>query len=109
MAETKVKKNKKEEKALEKPVSKYTSVLGNPRITEKANLLSALNIHVFEVPESANKTEIIKAVKDLHKVTPIKVNIAKNPSKKVFFKGRKGAVGGVKKAYIYLKKGDKLQ
>ena len=89
--------------------SKYASVLGIPRVTEKANLLSANNVHVFEIPESSNKSEIIKAMKDIHKVTPLRVNIAKNPPKKVFLRGRTGVVGGVKKAYIYLKKGDKMQ
>jgi ribosomal protein L23 len=49
------------------------------------------------------------AIKAYYKVVPIKINVVRNPTKKVFIRGKKGIKAGVKKAYVYLKKGDKLE
>lgn len=89
--------------------AKYANVLLRPRITEKANLISEKNVHTFEIEGSSTKRDVINAVKAFYKVTPIKVAVAKNPSKEVFLRGKKGRKNGVKKAYVYLKKGDKLE
>jgi ribosomal protein L23 len=48
-------------------------------------------------------------MKAFYNVTPIKIAIAKTPSKAVFVRGRKGVKNGVKKAYVSLKKGDKIE
>jgi len=89
--------------------AKYAHVLIRPRITEKANIVSAdLNVHAFEITPSATKTEVANAVKAFYKVSPLKINIVKNPSKTVFVRGKK-VKAGVKKAYVYLKKGDKIE
>ena len=69
----------------------------------------ALGVYTFEVTDKANKKNIAKAVKELYKVTPVKVNITKLPSKKVFSRGKVGRKSGVKKAIVYLKKGDKIE
>lgn len=89
--------------------AKYSNTLIRPRITEKANFASVNNVHTFEIESSATKTDVSNAVKAYYKVTPIKVRIAKNPSKSVFVRGKVGRKQGVKKAYVYLKKGDKLE
>ena len=89
--------------------SKYAGILIRGRVTEKASLLQSQNVHVFEVAEGAGKKEIGKAVKDIHKVTPQRINIVRNPAKTIFMKGRKGLSGGVKKAYVFLKTGDKIE
>lgn len=89
--------------------AKYADILLRPRITEKASFLVEANVHAFEVISTATKKQIAEAVKAFYKVIPIKVNIVKNPAKKVFIKGKKGVKSGVKKAYVYLKKGDKLE
>ena len=89
--------------------AKYANVLLRPRITEKANVIADKNVHTFEVSESSTKKDVLSAVKAFYNVTPIKVAIAKNPSKKVFLRGKKGLKAGVKKAYVYLNKGDKLE
>lgn len=91
------------------PKAKYADTLLRPRITEKANLLADSNIHTFEVKESATKKEVIEAIKAYYKVTPIKVRMVRNPSKIVFIRGKKGKKPGVKKAYVYLKNGDKIE
>jgi large subunit ribosomal protein L23 len=89
--------------------AKYADIMLRPRITEKANFAAEKNVHTFEVAKSATKKQIAEAVKVFYKVTPVKINIVKNPAKKVFVRGRKGEKAGVKKAYVYLKKGDKIE
>lgn len=85
-------------------------VIKRPRITEKAAYSSELsNAYVFEIDANANKANVATAIKDLYNVTPIKVNIVKLPAKKVLSKGKRGKTSRVKKAYVYLKKGDKIE
>ncbi len=88
------------------------SILKNPRITEKAAILSGVNAYTFDVANDATKSEIIKAVKTLYKVTPTAVRTLKVPSAPKAPKGRRGKPGATsagKKAYVYLKKGDKIE
>lgn len=80
----------------------------SPRITEKAALMQDDGVYVFNVSPDATKNEIAKEIETIYKVTPVKVNIAKAAGKKRFFRGRVGQKAGVKKAYVYLKKGDKI-
>lgn len=89
--------------------AKYAGILLRPRITEKANMVVLKDVHTFEVAAKASKKQIAEAIKVFYKVTPIKVNIVKNPTKEVFVRGKKGTKSGVKKAYVYLKKGDKIE
>lgn len=84
-------------------------LIKKPRITEKASFNAEQNVYTFDVMPSANKTEIKKAIFQLYKVKPVKVNILMVPSKQVFSKGKKGTKSGGKKALVYLKKGDKIE
>jgi large subunit ribosomal protein L23 len=85
-------------------------IIKKPRITEKSGIQAeALGVYTFEVTDKANKKNISKAIIELYKVTPVKVNITKLPSKKVFSRGKVGRKSGVKKAVVYLKKGDKIE
>ena len=84
-------------------------LIKKPRITEKASFHAEQNVYTFDVEKSANKTEIKKAIFQLYKVRPVKVNILMVPKKQVFVKGKKGTRGGGKKALVYLKKGDKIE
>ena len=68
----------------------------------------ALNVYTFEVTKNATKDAVAKAVKTLYKVTPTKIRVINLPAKKVFVRGRKGTQSAVKKALVYLKKGDKI-
>lgn len=84
-------------------------IIIKPRITEKAGLMSEIsNVYTFEVKKSANKKSLAKAIKDLYKVTPIKINIINLPAKKVLVRGKRGVQSALKKAVVYLKKGDKI-
>ena len=88
---------------------KASTVLLRPRVTEKAALKAdSSNVYVFEVTKNATKKSIIASIKDAYKVTPIKVHLLAIPTKAVFRRGKAGVKGGGKKAYIHLKKGDKI-
>ncbi len=81
-----------------------------PRITEKSALAAeTLNAYVFEIGPKATKAHVAKAIAELYKVVPVRVNIVKLPSKKVISKGKTGRTRAVKKAYVYLKKGDTIE
>jgi len=71
---------------------------------------SALGIYAFDVAEASNKREVLQAVRELYKVTPIKVRVVTIPSKikRSARTGKSGVRGGGKKAYVYLKKGDTI-
>lgn len=86
------------------------SVLIKARVTEKA-VLSAdkKGVYVFNVLPKATKAQIAASVKAAYKVEPVKVRTAKIAAKAVFVRGKKGVKQGGKKAYVYLKKGDKIE
>ena len=86
-----------------------SDIILRPRITEKSGIMGeALNVYTFEVTKNATKDAVAKAVKTLYKVTPTKIRVINLPAKKVFVRGRKGTQSAVKKALVYLKKGDKI-
>jgi ribosomal protein L23 len=92
------------------PVSLSAHMLISARITEKSTDLAASNVFVFNVKPSANKRQVIEAVKALYKVTPINVRMVKIATKEVRH-ARIGVVGSTnkaKKAYVQLKKGDTI-
>jgi large subunit ribosomal protein L23 len=80
-----------------------------PHVTEKAMLLSERRVSTFDVFTNANKKEIAEFVRAQYGVTPLAVRIAKNAGKEKFIRGRWGKKAGVKKAYVYLKEGDKIE
>ena len=87
-----------------------TNKLKRPRITEKAAIaIDKNNVYVFEVATDATKKSIAASVKAAYNVVPLKVRTASIPSKAVFIRGKKGVKKGSKKAYVYLKKGDKIE
>jgi large subunit ribosomal protein L23 len=100
----------KEKKIIEKTeeVTEITSIV-KPLITEKASLQSSSNAYTFVVKTNATKLGIIAQMKSKYKVTPIKVNITNLPAKKVVVRGRAGVKSGIKKAIVFLKKGDTIK
>ena len=85
-----------------------------PRMSEKAYALSHnIDTYVFDVPASANKIEVSKAVSKQFKVTveDVRIAIAKGKTARSIRIGgaRKYVVGkrpDVKKAYVRIKKGE---
>jgi large subunit ribosomal protein L23 len=71
--------------------------------------MSGRNVYTFDIAESANKTEIKKAVLALYKVRPVRVNVLSIPRKTIMSKGKVGVRGGGRKAIVYLKEGDKIE
>lgn len=84
-------------------------ILIKPRVTEKASLKSEFSVYTFEIDASASKTLVKKAFEARYKVTPVKVSTVTIHPKKVFVRGKVGSKSGYKKAYVYLKKGTKLE
>lgn len=116
---------KAEEKKTEKKVEKkvvaasqaqptdrdLSSVIMQPRITEKAVGMGERNVYTFIVRKDATKYDVRDAVKEFFGVTPIKVNIV-NKSPRQYLsraKGKKVTEKGMKKAYVYLKAGDTIE
>lgn len=87
------------------------AVLLRPRITEKAAHLSAHNVYTFDVTQRATSGDVAKAIEAVYRVKPKKVNVVKNQGKKVNLRTRRGhgTRAGIKKAYVYLKKGDRIE
>jgi large subunit ribosomal protein L23 len=85
------------------------NIIKNPRVTEKASMQMEGNVYTFDITANANKTEIKKAVFEIYKVKPVMVNITRVPRKKTMMRGKVGQRGGGRKAYVYLKKGDKIE
>ena len=87
-----------------------SQVISNPRVTEKASFMVAKsNCYVFDVATDATKKGVKKSIKDMYKVEPMKVNMVKISRKAVVVRGKKGFKKGGKKAYVFLKKGDKIE
>lgn len=86
-------------------------IIKNPRVTEKATMLVEGACYTFDVSKNATKNEIIKAIKELYKVTPRSVRTVAIPSKKVMHRSNRkpGYTSAGRKAYVYLKKGDKIE
>ncbi len=90
-----------------------TWILKTPRVTEKAALQAEGGVYVFEISKDATKADVALAVAEVYKVNPVAVNIAKTPAKKVVRRKANGVKtgfkSGLKKAYVYLKKGDTIE
>ena len=85
-------------------------IIIRPRITEKSGMMNeSSNVYTFEVAKDSNKYLIAKAIKSLYKVTPIMVRTINLPRRKVLVRGKRGTQSAVKKALVYLKKGDKIE
>jgi large subunit ribosomal protein L23 len=104
------KKVKKTKKAVVAAVGDTSWVIQKPRITEKAAVLGDKNIYVFEVARRATKTDVKNAVVAQFKVTPVKVNIVNKMHRttKSRARNRTLTVSGMRKAHVYLKKGDTI-
>lgn len=87
-----------------------SSVLKKPRITEKAVRMTENNVYTFEVKSDATKHDIRDAVRTRFGVTPRKIRIVKQSPRSYFsrMRGRRMSERGLKKAYVYLNEGDRI-
>ena len=92
------------------PKLESKGVLLGAHMSEKAIVSSdKAGVYVFKVAKTANKKIISEAVKKTYKVAPLKIRVARIPEKNIFMRGKWGVKGGGKKAYVYLKRGDKIE
>lgn len=101
----------REEKIAQIPVAPVGAgnVLLRPRVTEKATALSERGVYSFEVSRHATELEVKEAMRALYKVSPRKVAFIPLRRKVILVKGKKGRTKGGKKAYVFLKSGDKIE
>jgi large subunit ribosomal protein L23 len=92
-------------------MNNISSTILSPRITEKGAYLSEKGVYVFNVSKDATKATVSAAIKLVYKVTPRMVRLSVVPSKKKMTRGtnRWGKTASGKKAYVYLKEGDKIE
>jgi large subunit ribosomal protein L23 len=83
-------------------------LLVSPRVSEKAAHLAAKGTYVFNVPISANKVEVRKAVEALYKVHVTDVRTMRGKGKIVARARIAGRRNNWKKALVTLKSGEKL-
>lgn len=86
-----------------------TKVLIRPHITEKATVSSENSVYVFKIDPKASKLDVEKSFIANYKVTPVKVRTVTISPKKVVVRGKRGVQSGYKKAYVYVKKGEKVE
>lgn len=79
-----------------------------PRVSEKAVDQAAQGVYVFDVPATATKPDVAKAVAESFKVKVDEVNMLIQRGKTKTFKRIKGSRADVKKAYVKLQKGQKI-
>jgi large subunit ribosomal protein L23 len=84
-------------------------VLRKPIISEKSAKLAEANGLAFEIDPRATKTDVARAVQAIYNVKPAKVNIVVQKGKQKTFKGRIGTQKAIKKAYVTLKAGEKIE
>ena len=86
-----------------------------PRATEKAYAQSQKNVYVFNVPLTANKQEIARAVESQFEVKVVNIKTLVQSGKAVRFSRGKNRYPGKttrkdsKKAYVTLATGDSIQ
>lgn len=85
-----------------------TGTIKKPRITEKATFSAEKGAYIFEIVQDATKAKVAKAIEAMYKVIPVKVNIVRSPAKRVLVRGKVGTKQAIKKAIVFLKKGDKI-
>ncbi len=88
--------------------NKDNFVLG-PIMSEKASLLSNQNAYTFEIRDDSTKLTVRAEILTRYKVKPTKINIVSLQRTKVFVRGKIGHTKGMKKAIVFLKKGDTIK
>ena len=86
----------------------YTSILIEPVLSEKTNILRESGKYVFKVDPRANKFQIKEAVAALFNVHPVACNVINVAPKPKRLRYRAGHTSAWKKAIVTLKKGEKI-
>ncbi|PIQ69112.1 MAG: 50S ribosomal protein L23 [Candidatus Taylorbacteria bacterium CG11_big_fil_rev_8_21_14_0_20_46_11] len=89
--------------------SKHSGVLLRPHISERASETAVQGVYVFRVALNATKPQVKASVESMYKVTVDQVRTVTIHPKLVTVKGKVGTRKRGRKAYVYLKKGDKIE
>lgn len=87
----------------------YQSILIEPVLSEKSNVLRESGQYVFKVDPRADKLMVMEAVKVLFKVDPVSCRIMNVASKPKRLRGRAGRTSAWKKAIVRLEKGQTIR
>lgn len=83
-------------------------ILIKPVFSEKSARQESLGKYTFLVATDANKTEVLRAVRDLYGVKPVSVRIVLKKGKAVHFGRTQGREKDEKKAIVTLRAGDSI-
>lgn len=86
----------------------YDSILIEPVLSEKSNVMREEGKYVFRVDPRAGKLQIMEAVRRMFQVHPVACNIVNVKSKPKRLRGRLGKTATWKKAIVSLAKGEKI-
>ena len=86
----------------------YESILIEPVLSEKANILREQGKYVFKVDPRANKTEIKEAVRKLFNVHPVSCTVLNMGGKPKRLRNKPGYTSSWKKAVVRLAKDEKI-
>ena len=86
----------------------YESILIEPVLSEKANILREQGKYVFKVDPRASKLEIKEAVRRLFNVHPVSCTVMIVGGKPKRLRNRPGYTSNWKKAVVGLAKGEKI-
>lgn len=89
--------------------TKFHNAIIGFRVTEKAANLTEKGVYTFDISPETTKATLALVIKKLYKVTPVRIAFVKRPSKEVFSRGKRGTKKGGVKAYVTLKKGEKIE
>lgn len=86
----------------------YDSILIEPVLSEKSNLMRETGQYVFKVDSRADKTMVMEAVRRIFKVHPVSCHIINVASKPKRLRGQAGRTAEWKKAIVRLEKGETI-
>ena len=84
------------------------NIVIEPRITEKATRVAEHNQVIFQVPLTATKPEIMKAVEGIFGVKVVAVNTVRQKGKVKQFRGNPSRRSDTKKAIVTLAEGSQI-
>lgn len=87
----------------------YESILIEPVLTEKSNVMRESGMYCFKVDPRADKREIMEAVRRMFKVNPVSCNIINVTPKPKRLRGRLGRTAAWKKAIVRLPAGEAIK
>ncbi len=87
----------------------YESILIEPVLSEKTNVLREQGQYVFRVDPRANKTQVKEAVRRLFEVHPVSCTIINVKGKPKRLRYRSGYTSSWKKAIVRLAKGESIK